>query len=740
VTYPAVLLDVDVELKVGSGGTTWVNITPHVSRAGSDRVTIARGRQGPRSTVTPTTCAFTLLDPDGRYSPRNPNGLYYGILTRNTEVRVIVNAGAGAVTRFHGEIGSLPQTWVQSGALVRVAVQAAGIMRRLGQGDAPLPSALTRGVIDDITLIGDGVYWPMEDGEEAFSAASAYGDGEPLLPFGYAQPLFGRVDGPPGGGRAPDFSALGGLVAGVPPRITHTGEWQFELWFRTQTGDSTAFTTVVPLQVDFEGGTITAFDIILSIGAGTGGAGVGTISVDVAGYTGTPAGPGNRSGTLTLVSTGLPNVQGTWRNIEVTFTQTVPGTVTLGASLDGGSTSLGSVAVGSHTLGRPSRVAVNPCQDAPNADAYADAGGVGISSIGHLAIKNAATFGIVYPAGLGWDGEVSRARVERLCDEQAVPATVPIAASQIMGPQRIDTLLGLLRQVEAVDSGILYETRDALELAYRPSGDFYNQAAALTLNYTTRGHIADLDLVDDDLTIRNKVTITRVGGGQRTASRDTGALSTQPPPAGVGIYDEALSLPCWTDDQAGHLAGWRVHLGTWDEPRIQSLRLYMHTLATAPSGAALLAAALAVDIGDRIVITNLPAWTQRSASVLTQRYVEVIGETDWIITHTTSPEGPYQVAVIESTTLGRLDHDAATINTSVLSTASTISVATTGGLWRTTTTFPFQVTASGVIWNVTAISGASSPQTFTVNLANGITKTVPAGSRLSLATPARLAQ
>lgn len=742
--YPTDLLDVDVELQVGAGGT-WVNVTQHVSRAGNDRIVIERGRQDPRSQVTPSSLKLTLLDPDGRYSPRNPTGPYYGRIGRNTPIRVIVNAGAGPSTRFVGEIGALPQTWEPGDVLRRVSVQAAGIMRRLQQGRAALPSALRQGVIDDVTLIGDGVYWPMEDGTEANSAAVGYGLGEPLLPWGAASPLFGRVDGPPGSENLPDFSAQGALVAGIPSSIPDTGEWQFGLWFRTNTGDSSTFTACVPLQVDFEGGTIPAFDVLLFIGEGQGGDGLGTIGFNVAAYTPTPPAlpsESSRSEDLALIVGGIPNVQGTWRELTVTFTQVSPGTVGLAASLDGDSISLGSASDTTWTLGRPSRIVINPTQDAPNADSYAGVDGIGISSIGHVVVKNGATAGIVYPAGLGWNGEPAGTRMDRLTTENGVAFSFA-GGGQLCGPQAPGrSLLDLLRDAETVDGGVLYEARDAAALAWRPTHDMYNQAAALTLAYGTAGHVAPpLPVADDDLGVRNRVTVQRAAGGRRTVSRDTGPLSTQPPPVGVGVYDESLTLACHTDEQAELLASWRVHLGTWDEPRVQAVTLYLHALAAVPTtGAALLAAAIGLDIGDRFDITGLPARIQPTATLLAQRFREVIGETDWQITVTPSPAGPYTVAVIESATLGRLDHDASTVNTSVLSTASTISVASTGTVWRTSASFPFQVTAAGVVWNVTAISGASSPQTFTVNLANAVTKTVPAGSPLALASPMRLAQ
>jgi hypothetical protein len=88
--FPDDALDVAVELKLGD---TWTNITPHVYTR--DPITITRGRQDEGSRADPATCSLTINNRDGRYSPRNPNGPHYGLLGRNTPLRV--SAGTGDV-------------------------------------------------------------------------------------------------------------------------------------------------------------------------------------------------------------------------------------------------------------------------------------------------------------------------------------------------------------------------------------------------------------------------------------------------------------------------------------------------------------------------------------------------------------------------------------------------------------------------------------------------------------------
>jgi hypothetical protein len=76
-------------------------------------------------------------------------------------------------------------------------------------------------------------------------------------------------------------------------------------------------------------------------------------------------------------------------------------------------------------------------------------------------------------------------------------------------------------------------------------------------------------------------------------------------------------------------------------------------------------------------------------------------------------------------------------------TGTSLSVATTlGPLWGVTGDanmhFPLDIRVFGVRLRVTGISGASSPQTFTVDQApvNGVEKTVPAGEAVRLWAPA----
>lgn len=72
-------------------GGVWTDISKYVRT--SSGIEISRGRANEQSAPEPAACTFTVNNQDGRFSPRNPSGAYYGLIGRNTPVRVSVRAG-----------------------------------------------------------------------------------------------------------------------------------------------------------------------------------------------------------------------------------------------------------------------------------------------------------------------------------------------------------------------------------------------------------------------------------------------------------------------------------------------------------------------------------------------------------------------------------------------------------------------------------------------------------------------
>lgn len=102
-TFPADLLDLRFKLALGADpnadSTTWAwtDITDQVLvRAGA---TITRGRPDEASQTAPTTIAITVKNTNGQFSPRNPNGPYFGQLRRNTPLEVELRRARDAFGR-----------------------------------------------------------------------------------------------------------------------------------------------------------------------------------------------------------------------------------------------------------------------------------------------------------------------------------------------------------------------------------------------------------------------------------------------------------------------------------------------------------------------------------------------------------------------------------------------------------------------------------------------------------------
>jgi hypothetical protein len=145
----------------------------------------------------------------------------------------------------------------------------------------------------------------------------------------------------------------------------------------------------------------------------------------------------------------------------------------------------------------------------------------------------------------------------------------------------------------------------------------------------------------------------------------SGPLSVQDPPDGVGRYDDSIEIDAYSDDQLEHIAGWRLHVGTWDSERYPRVRV---DLAANPD---LIATVAPLDSGDYVQITNLPSWLPpEDADLLIEGYAERIGFYDWDMVFCMSPAGPYQV-------VGRwalLSHQ---LHAAVNSSATSIDVANT---------------------------------------------------------------
>ncbi|MBW8701890.1 hypothetical protein MBT84_19980 [Streptomyces sp. MBT84] len=549
--------------------------------------------------------------------------------------------------RFVGEVSSWPSRWDVSGKDIRVPIEAAGILRRLGQGAKALDSTLRR----SIPPAGPLAYWPMEEGQNATQAYSPISNVSPLA---FSRVTWAGVDTLASSKPLPALASNGGAAAvmlgRIPAPAATLPSWSVRWVYRLDTPNTTGRTYMRILST----GTVAEWYVQTWNGGTT--------------FFGRDA----DGGTVFTqnINTGS-ELFGQWIYVRVIATQN-------GGNVDWEIDwfAVGGVAEGftgsfAGTVGRPTAVTSPPGGFSADLDGMA---------IGHISAWPTGTTSVPsYDRAVdAWAGETAGARMLRLSTEEALPLAQqgdPTTQEQV-GPQTPDTLVALLEEAADTDGGVLYEQRDSIGLVYRDRHTLYNQTPALLLDYNTPGHVAPpLEPVDDDQKVRNNITVTRSGGSSAQAVLEDGSLSVQDPPNGVGVYDDSVTLNLYSDDQTDQQAGWRLHLGTVDEARYPSVNI---DLAAAPS---LINQILTLDSGDRVQIANPPAWLPPGPiDLIVQGYTEVIGHpNDWDLQLNCTPASPWTVGVAGDPVLGKADTEGTKLTSALTSTDTVALVTTTSG-------------------------------------------------------------
>ncbi|MFI5993170.1 hypothetical protein ACIBAC_15210 [Streptomyces sp. NPDC051362] len=701
--FPDDPLGVRVELFAGGA---WVNITPDVYT--NQLITITRGRADEASRTDAGTCVFVLNNTTGRYSSRNPRSDLFGLIGRNSAVRVSIQPGgpaAARLVRFVGEVSSWPPQW-DTARYVTVSATAAGILRRLGQGASPLASPMRR-ELSNPARTALVAYWPLEDGSTATEFASALSGGKPLSisTTGIRPAAYSAY-----AASAPLPTLGDGGIAGTLPTYTITGETALRLFVSFPDTAPTVDTTLLTLKSSTGMRWVIAWE---SSGF-----------LSIRGY--------NKAGTSLQYSIFGNIVTGRRLSIGLDFVQSGSTLTRRAYFLDvdqytyagGGPLWTVEEAVTGYTFGRITALTVG-------------GGGLGDMAVGHLAVANAtAAYSATGRAMIGYAGETALSRLVRLCGEEKIPLVyqnVPGLSSTQVGPQSVASLLDLIQEAVDADGGRLYEQRDGLALAARSRATLYTQPPALVLDYAGGEVAASLEPVDDDQHLHNDVTTVRDGGSSARAVAETGPLSVLDPPNGVGRYAQSTTLNLFSDDQCAPVAWWALHLGTWDAPRYPSVSVEVHN---APHLAEQVAA---VDVGDRACIANPPDFLPpEQIELLVEGYTETLGVRTWDVTFNASPGGRWLVGMTDDAEYGLADTDASTLTTAVNATVGTIRAQVTAGNAWGALDLPYDVLCGGEVMTVTAVAPVNTTtRALTVTRAvNGVALPHPAGAGLSLARTA----
>lgn len=633
-------------------------------------------------------------------------------------------AGGGFVTsdgiRFRGEVPTWPTRWDLSGQDVTASIEAGGITRRITQGATPLRSTIYRNLAQhDSIALG---WWTFEDPAGATAVASAVSGGQPAIISGIT---FGGDDTLPGAAPVATIDATTSRIFGSVNRTlaaSATG-WTVLIYFKlpaVPAGDTNLIRWTAS-------GTIPAWQIV-----------IGATTYNLKGYDSTGA-----EVLLVGATFGAGASPNQWIAMRAQTTVSA-GTVTyeLGWHALGAAVFYGISSTYSGTPGSPRGWSLS------GQTALVDA------SIGHVWIgENTLPFATEAFAhsSNGYLDETAVTRLTRLCDEEGVDLRVhyvPTDRSAAMGRQGISTFIDLVTACANADLGVLYEPRGLLGYGYWPLDALYN-ADGPTFEYGE--HIAEpFEPVDDDQQIRNAVAATRPGSiTGALAEREDGPLSILPPPAGVGRYEASYVVNVNTDAALAAVAGWLMHLGTYDELRYPAIS-FMLANAAFTGDADATSDAVRVDVGRRFTVDSLPAWLPPDpVPVLPQGTNERITTDTFDITATTVPAGTYDVGVYDADD-SRWDSRTTTLGNAPTTTGTSFTLSTTavGDVWSTTETpYELVVVRGGIRGEVVTctVMGAASgsgpyTQTATVTRSvNGVVKAWDIGDEIHAADPGRWA-
>ncbi len=703
----------------------WRDVTADDDVLADTPIVIRRGQDGETPALRPSTITLRLDNGDDRFRLTNPMSPLYGLVGRNTPIRVSVD---GAI-RGYGKIASIvtDQTndfrpYPRRGK-AWADVTASGSLQQVVQWTQPPRSALYRAMA--YSGVTPAECWPMEDPSGSQEAASACG-GSPMTPVTTAR--YTLPDGSvltPGG--APRF-ADGAGIAGAAPLVSFQGGGTLSAPVRTATFNGYAIDWVMQFQAGSDDGGTSTGNVLAWAENGT----YVYFYVNVVKnfVTVLHADPAARS---TFTSSGSATAafdvyDGAPHHFRYQVRQSGGNYLAqlyIDSALYATADNFATPGLMAGTVGQPTAVEWNPIED--NGDFMPIAAG-------HLIIWKSGQIGgqpPVFYALNGYATERTAYRFDRVCDEQDIIhyTSGGFLSSTPMGPQRPDTFPDLLTECMITEDALIYDLRDQDGFRFLCRADRYDQTPYVEL---TPDDLESLPREALDDRARNVVTADQRQGGDSTARDDTGPLGTQDPPNGVGEYLQ--KVPVNVDkptDQLPQVANWWLRKGTVELPRYPQVTINLDKL---PAYKRIQVENL--DVGNVLLLSGFRENTLR---------LQVIGYTETLrnaearkITFTTVPDQQYDVGKWDATD-SRWDSKTSTIAAASRTAASwTITTTNAGDVWSTTT--PYDLIASGERVTVTAMSAVSGTgpyvQTATVKRSmNGVAKDQTAGTPVHAWTP-----
>lgn len=702
---------------------TWFELSSDVlmsdKEASSGDIQITVGRSDESTTCNPGVMTCTLDNRSGNYS-QGGGSLYWPYIRRGTPVRVRVSTDSGATwnVKYQGRAVSWSPAWDAAGRFATVVLTASGMLRQINQGTLPPQSYYAQAIP---TLTGSGqlfqglqYYWNNEGGN-GFEGSDGISNCYPTIPSGIITPSDNRVLKPvtvyiphsaarqnsaafPISGPIPanwDFSS------GTPlPATPNTGQLTIRWLCAFSSLSGTQTQPLIYWRTSANTSLLWAI-----MWDNTGGLRV---------QNGTDATASN--GFLPGMVAFNANGQAWYMNLQMSTSGSSSAIRLDVMSYDGTATGFSWTATGSTTgyLYYVNFIGPGDNDASPVSEA-------------HMTIQNvlqgtSTAMGTFFK---GNPGESVTARLTRILNNADYPITHYTSATgetstnpaDSCGGQYYDTLTNLVREVEATGQGLLFDGLD-IGLSYVTRQRRASQQPTLTLDASAGELTGSIDPVDDDQFTFNQATVNRRNGMTVTWTDTASDLSAN----AVGVFSNSVQINPVDDSALYNWAQWLVHLGTLPGYR------FPHVSFALDSKPSKIAAWLGMIPSGRLDITNITALRavlpQGTIRLIVEGWTETINAYTWRVTANCTPWAGWNVGTMAASTgttvdtVMRRDTDGSATNTSYAAGTTSVQVKLTAAgkpLWTTAADdFPLLAEIGGNCVTVTGISGASSPQTFTL--------------------------
>lgn len=655
------------------------------------------------SGTEPNKATFAFDNDDLRFDPYNPTSPLYGLIGQSTPARVSV--GGIVLSQVEADTFDPDRTEEHvpgtGQGLASCNFQGQGLLSRLGLWTDTISDPMQRRVLSYSSLLG---FWTLQGGNsDTTRLTESSGKATPGTITGSV--TMAGDDGPAGGDKCILFGT-GAAISGKFAFSTAPG-WQavFHAKLPAVPGSAT-YGTLLRLRLS-TGDTMvwqvndTTYRILVSASDGTtrhSGV-VGRGSVDVTQWM--------RMRFKLTISAGTVTIEYSWYQQDA-------------AVIVGGSGTYAASAVGSLLTWDANQMGYS------NGAAYCQVFAVTDTTLSlDGGLPEIQSFN-------GYLNERSGARWLRLMGEQGLTAYIDGSAVDTiaMGRQKPGVFVDLIEECLRTDGGVVYDEPNDIALTMRTRVALYGQAVQAALLRTDCK--APLKRLADKSGLFNYVTVHNFNDTSSVKFDTTSALSTSPPPAGMGVVKKTIEVNMANSDQLlDDRAAWELNKGTTDLPRYRTIILNL-TAAAAP----LLTAASVLRPGDLLTLTGAEYDVVRLFLVKVVHKVDAAERTatltcrqadNWYIGAYDDAAAMYDVA--QQTTTASATTTATTI-------ATVTPVAGTVDTWSTTAV-PYDIMITGERMTVTAASApASGAQNLTVTRSvNGVVKAHAAGEKISLAAP-----